>query len=82
MSIEESPSPQQEQMPPPPGQMQEPQAQMAQGPQGHMMPGGHLYMQTNEIRNCVIHYQRAMDGTITEAAASLPVVPVPGPTSR
>ena len=29
--------------------------------------GGHLYMQTNEIRNCVIHYKRAADGTLTEA---------------
>ena len=28
---------------------------------------GHLYMQTNEIRNCVIQYQRSADGTITEA---------------
>src|SRR5499425_2529755 len=29
--------------------------------------GGHLYMQTNEIRNCVVHYRRAANGTITEA---------------
>src|SRR5262247_1156687 len=28
--------------------------------------GGHLYMQTNEIRNCVIHYHRAANGMITE----------------
>ena len=28
---------------------------------------GHLYMQTNEIRNCIIHYHRSPDGTITEA---------------
>src|SRR5215831_9213791 len=27
---------------------------------------GHLYIQTNEIRNCVIHYLRAANGTITE----------------
>jgi 6-phosphogluconolactonase (cycloisomerase 2 family) len=27
---------------------------------------GHLYMQTNEIRNCVLHYRRAADGTLTE----------------
>src|ERR1700748_2763077 len=26
---------------------------------------GHLYMQTNEIRNCVIHYLRTADGAIT-----------------
>jgi hypothetical protein len=30
-----------------------------------MSPGGHLYMQTNELRNMVIHYRRAADGTIT-----------------
>ncbi len=28
--------------------------------------GGHLYMQTNELRNAVIHYQWAANGTITE----------------
>ena len=28
--------------------------------------GGHLYMQTNEIRNCVVHYRRAANGAITE----------------
>jgi 6-phosphogluconolactonase (cycloisomerase 2 family) len=27
---------------------------------------GHLYMQTNELRNAVVHYRRAADGTITE----------------
>jgi 6-phosphogluconolactonase (cycloisomerase 2 family) len=27
---------------------------------------GHLYMQTNETRNSVIHYRRAANGTITE----------------
>src|SRR5260370_33618232 len=54
-------------MQPPQGQgTQEPQGQMMQAPQGHMMQGGHLYMQTNEIRNCIIHYLRAPDGTITE----------------
>jgi 6-phosphogluconolactonase (cycloisomerase 2 family) len=31
-----------------------------------MAQGGHLYMQTNEVRNCVIHYQRDAGGTITE----------------
>lgn len=34
--------------------------------QGEMRQGGHLYMQTNETRNAVIHYLRAPDGTITE----------------
>jgi 6-phosphogluconolactonase (cycloisomerase 2 family) len=28
--------------------------------------GGHLYMQTNELRNAVIHYQRSANGMITE----------------
>ena len=28
--------------------------------------GGHLYMQTNEIRNAVIHYRRDANGMITE----------------
>ena len=31
-----------------------------------MRAGGHLYIQTNEVRNAVIHYARASDGTITE----------------
>jgi 6-phosphogluconolactonase (cycloisomerase 2 family) len=28
--------------------------------------GGHLYMQTNEIKNAVIHYHRSRNGTLTE----------------
>src|SRR5260370_6762787 len=28
--------------------------------------GGHLYMQTNETRNAIIHYLRSASGTITE----------------
>src|SRR6201987_3391485 len=28
--------------------------------------GGHLYMQTNEVRNVVIHYRRSANGTLTE----------------
>jgi 6-phosphogluconolactonase (cycloisomerase 2 family) len=28
--------------------------------------GGHLYMQTNEIKNVVIHYHRSANGTLTE----------------
>ncbi|HEY6310043.1 MAG TPA: hypothetical protein VIY52_04460 [Streptosporangiaceae bacterium] len=42
------------------------QPSMSMQPQGGMMAGGYLYTQTNEIRNCVIHYLRAPDGTITE----------------
>src|SRR6201997_446611 len=29
--------------------------------------GGHLYIQTNEVRNCIIHYHRSANGTLTEA---------------
>lgn len=28
--------------------------------------GGHLYTQTNETRNSVIHYRRSADGELTE----------------
>jgi 6-phosphogluconolactonase (cycloisomerase 2 family) len=28
--------------------------------------GGHLYMQTNEIRNAIVHYQWSASGTLTE----------------
>jgi len=31
-----------------------------------MMDGGHLYMQTNEIENAIVHYKRSADGMITE----------------
>src|ERR1700739_1129222 len=33
------------------------------GMNGH---GGHLYMQTNEIKNAIIHYHRSANGTLTE----------------
>src|SRR5580704_18591921 len=36
-----------------------------------MNGAGHIYMQTNELRNCIIHYHRAPDGTITEAERCL-----------
>jgi hypothetical protein len=32
-------------------------------PNGH---GGHLYMQTNEVKNAVVHYHRSANGTLTE----------------
>jgi hypothetical protein len=48
------------------GMMGAPQPGMMQAPQGQMMQGGHLYMQTNEVRNCNIHYFRAPDGKISE----------------
>lgn len=31
-----------------------------------MQGPGHLYIQTNEVKNCVIHYRRSADGTISE----------------
>jgi 6-phosphogluconolactonase (cycloisomerase 2 family) len=68
------------QMQPPAGQqMQPPAGQQMQPPGQQMQPsmapqaqpsmvdqGGHLYMQTNEVRNCIIHYFRAPNGAITE----------------
>ena len=45
-----------------PGMMPQP----GMTPQPAMMQGGHLYTQTNEIRNCIIHYFRAPDGRLTE----------------
>lgn len=41
--------------------------QPVQASYGHMMRSGHLYIQTNESRNSIIHYLRDPDGTITEA---------------
>src|SRR5262245_48729323 len=29
-------------------------------------PGGHLYLQTNEVKNAIIHYHRSPNGTLTE----------------
>ena len=31
-----------------------------------MQHGGHLYMQTNEIRNAVVHYLRSPSGTLAD----------------
>jgi hypothetical protein len=28
--------------------------------------GGHLYMQTNETRNAIVHYLRSVNGALTE----------------
>src|SRR5262245_31332984 len=28
--------------------------------------GGHLYMQTNETRNVIVHYRRSANGTLSE----------------
>ena len=44
------------------------QAMPMSAPHGEMMMStGHLYLQTNELRNAIIHYVRATDGTITES---------------
>ena len=48
-----------------PSDKMEPQEMTA--PHNGMSRAGHLYMQTNEVRNCIIHYLRSPDGTITEA---------------
>ncbi len=53
-----------------------------QAPPGQMMQGGHLYMQTNEIRNCVIHYLRARTGRLPRWNGSSPAVPGRGPALR
>jgi 6-phosphogluconolactonase (cycloisomerase 2 family) len=42
------------------------QSMPAQMSQGDMRHDGHLYMQTNEIDNAVVHYRRSPDGTIAE----------------
>jgi hypothetical protein len=52
--------------------MQPMSGEMAESPAGmmageRMSQGGHLYMQTNEIQNYVLHYYRAPDGKLTEA---------------
>jgi hypothetical protein len=38
----------------------------SQAVHGGMRNGGHLYMQTNEVWNFVVHYRRSADGAITE----------------
>jgi 6-phosphogluconolactonase (cycloisomerase 2 family) len=43
-----------------------PQGAMMQAMSGDMAAVGHLYTQTNESRNCVIHYLRHANGTISE----------------
>jgi hypothetical protein len=43
----------------------------AHATEGHMKQGGHLYLQTNEARNSVVHYMRAPGGQITEVERHL-----------
>ena len=40
--------------------------------------GGHLYMQTNEIRNVVVNYRWSAGGTLTQVERVPRVPPVPG----
>jgi 6-phosphogluconolactonase (cycloisomerase 2 family) len=46
--------------------MQAMPGEMMQSMRGDMRNGGHLYMQTNELRNAVVHYRWTADGTIAE----------------
>jgi 6-phosphogluconolactonase (cycloisomerase 2 family) len=47
-------------MNPNPGRMDSKETRM---PNGRV---GHLYLQTNEVENCIIHYHRAANGALTE----------------
>src|SRR5262245_32225914 len=39
---------------------------MGMQPEMRMSNGGHLYTQTNEIQNAIIHYRRDANGALTE----------------
>jgi WD40 repeat protein len=43
------------------------QSMAAPSKQPQMNGGGHVYIQTNEFKNCVIHYVRSAGGNITES---------------
>ncbi|SDR59021.1 Lactonase, 7-bladed beta-propeller [Rhizobiales bacterium GAS113] len=49
-----------------PKQMKPQEMSMSKGMSMSSQNGGHLYTQTNEIRNCIIHYHRAASGALTE----------------
>src|SRR5437899_585957 len=51
--------------------MPNPQMTPARTPSGGGRNGGHLYMQTNEVRNAMIHYRWAADGAIAEVERTL-----------
>src|SRR5262247_4464518 len=40
--------------------------EMGMQPKMRMSNGGHLYIQTNEIQNAIIHYHRDASGALTE----------------
>ena len=62
------------------------QAVPTQGFHADARDGGHLYMQTNEIRNAIIHYLRSASGTITEVeripTRAAPAPGFSGPSTR
>ena len=47
-------------------QAMSPQGEMSSAMSGGMTAVGHLYTQTNEFQNCVIHYLRHEDGIVSE----------------
>jgi WD40 repeat protein len=47
-------------------QLTEPKERRMAKEAGMMSKGGHLYTQTNEIENVIIHYQRGANGSLTE----------------
>jgi len=51
--------------------MQPVRAEMREPARMGMSQGGHLYTQTNETHNCIIHYLRSPEGTIKESERSL-----------
>jgi hypothetical protein len=44
-------------------------AQKSRSDQG----GGHLYMQTNETRNAVVHYRRSASGRLTKVEQAIAI---------
>jgi hypothetical protein len=47
-------------------EMEHSMSMQAAGGNGDTGPSGHLYIQTNELRNSIIHYHRSDDGRISE----------------
>ena len=62
------------------------QSEATQAFQGDKGRSGHLYMQTNETQNAIIHYLWSASGTLTEAERILTngprTAPVPGVSAR
>src|SRR5262245_38292381 len=47
-------------------EMEQSMSMQAAGGNGDAGQSGHLYIQTNELRNAIIHYHRSEEGTISE----------------